>query len=80
MKVTLFTTDKTCQDIVDVKIAHMTMFENNTMKLTFISDEEQSKFILACIKHYVLIQIQGSCVSIIPESNNYQRVRFRFDS
>lgn len=79
MKISLFTTDASCKDIVSVKAAHITMFEKANVEIHFINNEEQLKFIEACIKHYVLIQIQGSKVTIMPESDNFQRVRFRFD-
>lgn len=79
MKVFLFTNDSACTDIVEVKAAHICMFgKANEIDIRFVIDAEQMKFIQACIKHYVLIKIQGSTVTIVPEE--YQRVRFRFES
>lgn len=84
MKITLFTTDTSCQQIISVNILHVTIFGKNKITIHFprigiICDEEQMKFIDACIKHHVLIEVQGGMVSIIPEDNNYQRVNYRFD-
>jgi hypothetical protein len=81
MKITLFTTDSACTNLGEFKCAHISMFDKDMkIKLHFVLNEDQLKFIETCIKHYVLIQIQGNDVTLIPESNNYQRVRFRFDS
>lgn len=80
MKLTLYTTDSSCADIITVRIAHMTMFKDMTPLLRFTSNDEETKFIAACIKHSVLIKVQGHEVSLIPEQNNFQRVRYRFDS
>ena len=81
MKITLFTTGSACNDIGSFKIAHITMFDGKgIISLHFISDEEQMKCIKLFIKHYVLFKCQGSHISILPEENNFQRVRFRFDS
>jgi hypothetical protein len=81
MEITLFTTDAFCTEIIKVKSFHISMFEKNKLDIHFLSgSDDMINFIKACIENYVLIQIQGSKVSIIPENNNYQRVRFRFDS
>jgi len=81
IKVTLFSTDEKCDELGSVEISHMSMFEKDMrMTLRFLLGPEQVKFIELCIKHYILIQIQGQHVSIISESHNFQRVRFRFDA
>ena len=79
MKVTLFTTDSASIQLLQVTVAHITIFGKNEIALHFIDKEEQLKFITTCIEKYVLIQFQGMKVSLIPETNNFQRVNFRFD-
>lgn len=80
MKVTLFTNNAACADIISVQVAHITMFEKNQLKLRFLSlDNNMIEFVKACIKYHVLIQIEGLDIILIPE-NDYQRVRYRFDS
>lgn len=80
MKLTIYTTDEQCLDLGQFKIAHMTMFGKGVIELHFISKEEQIRLLQLFIEKYVLFQVQGTKVSIIPESNNYQRVGFRFDN
>lgn len=80
IKVTLFTTDDSCKEICDVKIAHVTMFERHEIVLRFIHNEEQLKFMDACIRNYVLFSCQGREITLLTESKNYQRVRVRFDA
>lgn len=81
MKISLYTTDASFKDIVSVKVAHITMFETDTsITFHFVIKDEQIAFIRACIDNYVLIQVQGMNVTLIPKVDNYQRVRFRFDS
>lgn len=80
MKITLFTTDANCTELGMFKAAHITIFEKNEMSITFVDESEQLSFIQCCIKNYVLIKVQGASVKIVPETNNFQRVRFRFDS
>lgn len=80
MKITLFTTNEQCADIISVNVAHVTMFERHELKVCFTSGVEQINFIEACIKHYVLFSCQGNFVTLPPENKNYQRVRFRFDN
>lgn len=79
MKVTLFTTDSASTQLLQVNVAHITIFGKNEITLHFINKEEQLKFISSCIENHVLIQCQGSKVSLIPETSNFQRVNFRFD-
>ena len=81
MKVTLMTNDEQCADLIQFKCTHITMFEGNKLQIHFLTacEKDMLDFIRICIKYYVLIQIQGATITIIPESNNYQRVRFRFD-
>ncbi len=82
MKVSLFTTDEKCEDIVEFNVAHVSIFKENKISfhfLKYVEEGDMEKFIKACIKYFVLIEIQGYTVSIIPEPNNYQRIRIRFD-
>ena len=79
MKITLYTTDEKCTEIGVFESANICMFdEDMRISITFIKEEQQLDFITCCIKHYVLIQVQGNVVTLMPEK--YQRVRFRFDS
>lgn len=80
MKVSLYSTCKECTDLGTFNIAHVTMFDKQELQLHFGSDVEQSNFMNTCVKHYVLFKVQGKKVIIIPENNNFQRVRFRFDA
>lgn len=80
MKVTMYTKDESCASIGTVNVAHVTMFENNILTLHFTEPDEQIKFIKVCIRMYVKFECQGNSVKLIPEVNNFQRVRFRFDS
>jgi len=80
IKVTLYTTDKECTEIGSATFAHISMFKDNNIVLSFISTDEQLKFIALCIKHYVKFECQGQSVCLIRETNNFQRVCYRFDS
>ena len=80
MKITLFTTDESCTKLIESPLAHVTMFKDNVLELHFISKAEMLSLIEVLIKHYVLFKCQGDHLYITPEPNNYQRVRFRFDS
>ncbi len=81
MKVSLYSTDEKCSDLGTVQCAHISMFAKGLrIKLTFICVNQQLAFVKLCIKHYILIEIQGHDVTLVPEPNNFQRVRFKFDS
>lgn len=78
LKLTLFTTDQACKELGEVEIAHMTIFEPNSMELHCISDESQLKLMKILIKQYVTFSCTGSKVSV--DMKQYHRIRFRFDS
>lgn len=80
MNITLFTNDEHCKDIVQTKVAHITMFKDQQLELHFIIKEEMLKLINKLIENYVLFKCQGMSIYLIPEANNFQRVRYRFDS
>lgn len=81
MKITLFTTSADCTNLGEFKCSHISMFEKDmSIAIHFITHNDTLEFIRACINHFILIKVQGDTVTIIPEPNNYQRVRFRFDS
>ncbi len=80
MKITIFKTDSSCEQLGEFKSAHITMFDGRmNIKIHFFDVGEQLNFVKCCINNYVLIQIQGNDVTLIPENANFQRVRFRFD-
>jgi hypothetical protein len=81
MKVTLYKTNSSMDEITQVECSHITMFENYKLKMQFGSHrkDDQLKLIKACIEHFVLIEIQGYSVTVIPEKSHTQRVAFRFD-
>lgn len=80
MTVTIFTTDSNSIELGKFRVAHVTMFDKHQTVLHFIDKEEQSKFMKLCVDKYVLFQVQGTEVTLLPESNNYQRIAFRFDN
>lgn len=82
MKVTVMTNNEECSDLIKVNCTHVSMFEGCKLQIHFLTTRDKDMLLLldVLIKSYVLMQIQGSIITIIPESNNYQRVRFRFDS
>lgn len=45
IKVTLFTTGESCQDIGSANAAHVTMFDKQEIVLHFLSTKEQLMFI-----------------------------------
>jgi len=80
MQLTLFTTKEECEILIKVQISHMTIFGKNKISLHFGSKDEQLKLIECLIKNYVIFECQGNKIDLIPETNNYQRVWYRFDS
>jgi hypothetical protein len=81
MKITLYTADANCNELIIVKCSHISMFDvQYQIKIKFIYKEEQMKLITCLIQNYVLFQCQGDDIIIIPENNQKQRVRYRFDS
>ena len=80
MKVTLFETGDNCNEIVNVNVAHVTMFAKQELTFNCHLEEEKTKLLMALMKHFVLFKCQGDNISIIPEPNGFQRVRFRFDN
>jgi hypothetical protein len=81
MKITIFSIDSQCSDLLVFNCAHVTMFEEHRIKFQFGLQfrEDQMNFIKTCIENYVLIEIQGDTVIMVPEERNSQRVRVRFD-
>lgn len=80
MKLTLFTNCEACKDIISVECSHISMFEKHRVVINFSKKEEQLRLLQVCIENYILIEVQGSKITILPEIGNHQRVRFRFDS
>ena len=79
MNLSIFTTDESCALLLKEKIYHVTMFEKHQLQIN-CSEDTQLLIIAILIKHYVKFMVQGKGnISIITESDNYQRVRFRFD-
>lgn len=79
MKLTVYSSGPNCEELVEVKIAHVTMFEKHELSFYFIDTEEQMKLINCFIKHHVLFTVQGTRVILTPEERNFQRVRYRLD-
>ncbi len=78
LKITIFTTDESSTQLGIFEVAHITMFDKDMRTaFHFIKADEQLSFVTCCIKNYVLIEIQGTTVKLIPESR--QRVNLRFD-
>lgn len=80
MKVTIFKKNEQHTEVVKVRISHITIFNGCNVVLHFINEVEELKLIEHFIKEYVLFTVQGMHVTIVPETNNYQRVNFRFDN
>lgn len=80
IKITVFTTDVNCEELGSTIVNHITIFEKNNIGLTFGNKEILRDFIGLLIDEHVLFEVHGMKLKIIPETNNFQRVRFRFDS
>ena len=79
MNITLFTIDESCTELIQVKSAHISMFEKDmSTKIHFINREEQLKLIDTLIAQYVLFKCQGNSIILLQDTQ--QRVGFRFDS
>ena len=80
IKVTILTKNKECNELGSFKIVHMTMFDKLELGMIFLNTKEMLNAITILQYNYVLFKIQGLTLTIIPEDNNLQRVRFRFDA
>ena len=79
MKVTIYDNTKACDILATVEIAHISMFEGHQISMHCHLLDERTKLINTLIDSFVLFQCRGNIITIVPESNNLQRVKFRFD-
>ena len=84
IKISVFTKDESSTLLGEFNCCHVTIFDK--MKISIMMEisittgiSEQLKLIELLIKNYVLFEVQGETITLIPESNNFQRVNFRFE-
>ena len=77
IKISVFTKDENSILLGEFDCYHIFMSDKMEISIN-MSFKEQLKLIELLIKNYVLFKVQGDTITLILESNNFQRVNFRF--
>jgi len=80
MKITIFDKTSNCTTLGEITSAHITIFEQDEVKINFVNEDEQIKMIKILIKSKVLFSCSGQDVNILRNPEGPRNIRLRFDA